>query len=219
MQAASDTDTPSPTIGIRLKESIMTSTFTRPSRLDKRDAHLIAKHGDDVKALLVEMREHSTREPFSPATASFEEMKRRFNTIVVYSNEVLRKFPYTLRSFFHDLSGTPIAFIPQDSQFVEVVLRKRPHRWGVKAEDIPFEYHSVLLPAELFGGRVGAIASYTRTTLRSNRDDEARKQREAAEAERKRLVAGRQKLDSDIAAAEKKLKSLREKKRKLPAHA
>lgn len=192
----------------------MTSTFTRTSRLDKRDAHLIAKHGDDVKALLVEMREHSTREPFSPSTASFEEMKRRFNTVVVYSNEVLRKFPYAQRSFFHDLSGTPVAFIPQDSQFIEVVLRKRPHRWGVKAEDIPFEYRSVLLPAELFGGCIGAITSYTRTTLRSNRDDQDRKNREAAEAERKRLVAERQKLDADIAAAEKKLESLREKKKK-----
>lgn len=186
----------------------MTLTLTRPSRLDKRDAHLVAKHGDDTQALLIEMREHATREPFDPATASFEEMKRRFDTIVICSNEVLRKFPYAQRSFFHDLSGSPIAFIPQDSQFIEVVLRKRPHRWGVKAEDIPFEYHSVLLPSELFGGRIGAITSYTRTTLRSSRDDEARKQREAAEAERRRLVEERKKLDADIAAAEQKLEKL-----------
>ncbi len=196
----------------------MTSTtFTRTARLDKRDAHLIAKHGDDVKSLLIEMREHATREPFDPATASFDEMKRRFNTISVYSNEVLRKFPYAQRSFFHDLSGAPIAFIPQDSQFIEVILRKRPNRWGVKPENIPFEYHSVLLPAELFGERIGAITSYTRTTLRANRDDQERKNREAAEAERKRLIAERQKLDADIAAAEKKLESLREKKQTLPA--
>jgi hypothetical protein len=196
------------------------TTFTRTSRLDKRDAHLIAKHGDDIKSLLVEMREHSARAPFDPATASFDEMKLRFNTITAYADSVLSKFPYAQRAFFpHNLSGVPIAFIPADSQFIEVVLRKRPHRYGVKPAETPYEYHSVLLPAELFGGRIGAITSYTRTTLRSNRDDQARKDREAAEAEQKRLVAERDKLDKDIAAAEKKLEAMREKKEKLPVPA
>lgn len=189
------------------------TTFTRPSRLDKRDAYLIAKHGDDVKALLSEMREHAIREPFDPKTASFAEMEKRFADIRIYSNDVLRKFPHARLVHFHDLSGTPIAFIPQDSQLVEVVLRKRPYSYAAKREDTPYTYYSVKLPVELFRGCISTITSYTRKTLRANFEVEKQKAQEAAEAERKRLAAERQKLDRDIAAAEKKLEQLRAKKK------
>lgn len=190
----------------------MTITFTRPARLDKRDAYLIAKHGDDIQALLIEMREHATREPFSVATASFEKMKERFGTIVAYSDAVLAKFPYEQRKFFPNLSGQLVAFKAEEDN-VEIVLRtnKAPYRYGQKPAP-EWEYRTLLLPAYLFGGKVSDITTYTRLTLRANRDDKKRAEEAAAEAEQKRLIAERAKLDADIVAAEKKLETLRTRK-------
>lgn len=189
------------------------TTFTRPSRLDKRDAYLIAKHGDDVQALLIEMREHATREPFSTATASFEKMSERYNAILAYSSAVLAKFPYAQRSFFHNLSGAPVVFKAEGDN-VEVVLRvnKARHGYNQPKPAPEWEYRTLLLPAYLFGGKVSDITTYTRLTLRANRDDKKRAERAAAEAEQRRLIAERAKLDADIAAAEKKLETMRARK-------
>lgn len=187
------------------------TTFTRSSRLAKRDAYLIAKHGDDIHALLAELRDHATREPFSVESASFEKMSERFNTIASYSTDVLRKFPYEHRSFFPNLGGVPL-FFKVDGENVEVVLRSRVHTYR---EDPRWEYRSVLLPSYLFGGKVSDITTYTRRTLRACRDDKRREEQAAAEAEAKRLVAERQKLDADIAAAEKKLETMRARKNNL----
>lgn len=193
--------------------------FTRPSRLAQRNAYLVAKHGDNIEAIVEELQDHAVRLPFDVKTADFDLMLKRFEFFQSISSAVAYKFPYQWRSHLPNLSGQPVAFIPADYH-VEVILKTR-QGYGANATNA---YRAVRLHESLFSGRTDVVAMWTRKTLRAamqaQREAEAQKLTEQAKEAR----AQRERLDRDIESAERTLTAIadartRRAERKARSHA
>lgn len=174
--------------------------YTRLSRLSKRNAYLVAKHGGNLEALIEELQDHAVRLPFDVRTAPFELMKERYFTISGFANAVACKFPYGRRSGLPSFFGTPLVFTPEGGE-VEVLLKRRTGH-GSAAQDV---YHTVRLPECLFSGRVGDITSWARKTLRAAMQAQREAEVQKLTAQAKDARAQRERLDRDIESAEREL--------------
>lgn len=174
--------------------------FTRPSRIAQRTAYLIAKHGDNLEAIVEELQDHAVRLPFDVRTAEFDLMKQRFNHFLAISSAVAYKFPYQWRSHLPNFSGVPVAFIPADYH-VEVILKTR-QGYGANATD---SYRAVRLHESLFSGRTDVAAMWTRKTLRAAMQAQREQEERKLVDQQKDAQSKRDRLDQEIAKAEREL--------------
>lgn len=195
------------------------TTYTRSSRIPKRDAYLLKKYKGRPSELIQAMNDHAVAESFDHRTASLEELQERWKFALANLSPIYSQFRQWDPKYLPDFSGTPVAFILKpESEFVEVVLRKNVARnsWNSPSSLKPvWEYRSVEVPFRFLYRDQGYIGRYVRKLIRFNRSAAEDKVQRAKEAEERRQREAREKLTRDIAATQKTLDNAAKKLKEL----
>lgn len=185
------------------------TTYTRSSRIPKRDAYLLKKYKGRPAELIEAVKDHAVAEPFDHRTASVEELQARWKFALSNLSPIYAQFRQWDPKYLPDFSGTPVAFIQKpESDFVEVILRKNVARvaWNSPSSVKPvWEYRSIEVPSRFLYRDQGYVGRYVRKLIRSNRAAAEDRVQRAKEAEERRQREAREKLTRDIAATQKAL--------------
>lgn len=178
-------------------------TYTRPSRLAKRDAYLLSRYENDPAALLTAALTHRTTESFDFKTAPYAETLQRFEHVHAVMLAVAQKFPRSVlpaRLKWLTVRARVVAWAPATKEGDLRIL--------VQPNWLATTIHRYTLPDSLLSAKDVEVARYTRQAIRQEID----LARAAALADRQRQALDARKtvarLQKELADAEKLLASL-----------